>query len=123
MNEDIYKIILERRKEAPNCKICGVKLFNGLNCLEDYLYVENNCGRLSKEEVWYWYDVLNEQYPYKKEDHNLALHHVSYNDNETIPVCYKCHYKIHNGEYPKYLPRDTKPLKIEKPYKRVILDE
>lgn len=115
MAEDVYNIILERRKEAPNCKICGVKLFNGLKCLDEYLYVENNFGRMSKEDIVYYYDALNEQYPYRKDDHNLALHHISYNDDEVIPVCYRCHYKIHNGECPEYLPRDTKPLKIENP--------
>lgn len=115
MVEDVYKIILERRKEAPNCKICGVKLFNCLSCLEEYLYVENNSGRMSKEEVLYCYDVLDYKYPYRKEDCNLALHHISYNDNEIIPVCRKCHYAIHNGEHPKYLPRDTKPVKINNP--------
>ena len=116
MKEDVYQIILERRKEAPNCKICGVKLFNCFTCLEEYLYVENNSGRMTREEVLYYYDVLEYQYPYRKEDRNLALHHISYNDNETIPVCYRCHGEIHRGLHPEYLPRDTKPLKINKPF-------
>lgn len=108
-------MVLEKRKEAPTCTVCGVKLFNHLKCYEEYLYVNGNCGRMSNEEIWYYYDLLCDTYPYKKEDRTLALHHISYLEDVVIPVCYSCHYKIHNGEYPKYLPKDTKPLKIENP--------
>ena len=111
--EDIFKIILERREKAPYCTVCGVKLFNYLKCYEEFLYKEKNCIRIPNEEVCYYYDLLVDEYPYKKDDRDLIDHHISYNDDETIPVCRKCHYEIHNGEHPKYLPRDTKPLKIE----------
>jgi len=104
----IYDMVLKKREEAPNCVVCKVKLFDAHQCLSDYLYSGGLHLTIPKEDIWYFFDMLDENYPFKNQEKKLVVHHISYEKNITIPVCCSCHQKIHKDKTSKYYPIDKK---------------
>ena len=92
--------ILHCRQFSPDCTICSKKLFDYMQCLDEYFY--GGRPRLNRELIDKIYRIVFENYQFTKEDASLNKHHVSYEKNITIPVCVQCHKKIHSSSDPKY---------------------
>ena len=105
--------ILKQREKAPNCKVCGVKLFDYNTLLDEYFYKDGNAIKLSPSDVNRIYLEMYDNYPYSKEDNLCKIrHHLNYMFDVTIFVCGTCHGKIHGTKlekYAKYKPTDKRP--------------
>jgi len=45
---------------------------------------------------------------------NVISHHISYDENETVPMCRSCHGKVHNNPDSPYYPVDLPPWRGRK---------
>lgn len=109
--DSIYAAIIDKRETAPNCIVCGIKLFDGTWELDMYIH-DNHIYDLYPESIKSIYYMFYEQYPHLNKDGHICRHHTNYKKNIQVPVCDSCHIKIHSGKYPemnKWLPVDKKP--------------
>jgi len=114
-------------EEDGFCKECGKDFQdNGLYCskecetiarkkkLAQYINSQPFCTVCNKRIIESYQDgeikeLLNEEL-----SKNYTLHHTSYENDQTIPVCSSCHSKIHHSNKPslkKYLPESKRPKK------------
>jgi calcineurin-like phosphoesterase family protein len=109
----MFNFVLKAREKAPDCVVCGVKLFDYNQAFDDCLFDRYKGYKFNSESMRTLYMFLFEHYPFHGEDcSRIVRHHVDYKKNIQVYVCGSCHGRIHNGSEPeltKWLPVDKKP--------------
>jgi len=131
--KNVVNHVIKKREKAPNCTICGVKLFNFYDLVSDYTFHLEYRKCIHRElgpQIW---EFFYQHYPFwDKDKQSKVKHHVDYKKDISIFVCTSCHSKIHTSSDPKYTkwkPVDKRPKKdqhklgrnVYKPIKNITL--
>ena len=110
--DELNKHLQDERDHSPQCVVCAELLFDSENEIiryTDYLefqrqVIDCNTKNKTQRDIFY-------AYPYQSNP--IVCHHISYADDICVPVCHRCHGKIHgraDKELEDLQPDMRKPL-------------